>query len=371
MKVLILANNDGGLLHFRGELIAELVKARHEVIFCIPSGELVPEIEKLGASFIDNPFLIRRGTNPVDDVQLIRFYRKVLKRIQPDIVFTCTIKPNVYGGILCGKFGIPYLVNITGLGTAVENDGPLQKLTLGLYKLGLKRAQVVFFQNEANRDFMLSRGIVGNRCDLLPGSGVNLQRFRLLDYPKDDGVIRFFFFARVMREKGIEEFLEAARQIRGRHPNTEFHVCGSCEDEYRGSLEACEKDGIVIYHGSVKDVREMHALSSCTVHPTFYPEGMSNVLLESCACGRPIITTNRPGCREIVDDGVNGFVVKQRDAEDLISKIENFLALPYAEKREMGLNGRRKVEREFDRQIIVERYLKEMAVAEEAKEVRH
>jgi hypothetical protein len=158
MKVLILANNDGGLLHFRGELIAELVKAGHEVIFCIPSGELVPEIEKLGASFIDNPFLIRRGTNPVDDVQLIRFYRKVLKRIQPDIVFTYTIKPNVYGGILCGKFGIPYLVNITGLGTAVENDGPLQKLTLGLYKLGLKRAQVVFFPKRGEQGFYAIQG---------------------------------------------------------------------------------------------------------------------------------------------------------------------------------------------------------------------
>lgn len=367
MKVLILANKDEGLFRFRAELIEKLVQDGHKVIFCVPNGELVSEIEKLGATFIDCPFLNRRGTNPVDDLKLVRFYRKALEEVQPDIVFTYTIKPNVYGGILCGRLGIPYLVNVTGLGTAVENKGPLQKLTLGLYKLGLKKAQVVFFQNEVNRDFMLSKGVVAGRFELLPGSGVNLQRFRLLDYPKDDGIIRFFFFARVMREKGIEEFLEAARQIRGRHPNAEFHVCGNCEDEYRGSLDACEKDGVVIYHGSVRDVREMHAVSSCTVHPTFYPEGMSNVLLESCACGRPIITTNRAGCREVVDDGVNGFVVKQRDAEDLISKIEKFLALPYAEKREMGLKGRRKVEREFDRQIVVERYLKEMEAAEEAK----
>lgn len=370
LKVLILANKDEGLFQFRAELIEKLARDGHKVFFCVPNGEFVSEIEKLGATFIACPFLSRRGTNPVDDLKLIRFYRKTLKEVQPDIVFTYTIKPNVYGGILCGRLGIPYLVNVTGLGTAVENEGPLQKLTLRLYKLGLKKSQVVFFQNEANRDFMLSKGVVAGRCELLPGSGVNLQRFQVLDYPEDDGTTRFFYFARVMREKGIEEYLEAAKQIRSKYPHTEFHVCGSCEDEYRGSLEACEKGGVVIYHGSVKDVREMHAVSSCTVHPTFYPEGMSNVLLESCACGRPIITTNRPGCREVVDDGVNGFVVKQRDAEDLISKIENFLALPYAEKREMGLNGRRKVERKFDRQIIVERYLKEMAAAEEAKEAR-
>lgn len=370
MRVLILANNDGGLLHFRGELIERLVEDGHEASFCIPSGELVSEIVKLGATFIDCPFLSRRGTNPVDDLKLIHFYRKVLKEVRPDIVFTYTIKPNVYGGMLCGRLGIPYLVNITGLGTAVENEGPLQKLTLGLYKLGVKKAQVVFFQNETNRDFMLSKGVVAGRCELLPGSGVNLQRFQLLDYPEDDGVTRFFFFSRVMREKGIEEYLEAAKQIRSKYPHTEFHVCGRCEDEYKGSLEDCQRDGIVVYHGSVKDVREMHAVSSCTVHPTFYPEGMSNVLLESCACGRPIITTDRPGCREVVDDGINGFVVRERDAEDLVSKIEKFLALPYAEKREMGLNGRVKVERQFDRQIVVERYLKEMEAAKDAKGAR-
>ena len=163
-----------------------------------------------------------------------------------------------------------------------------------------------------------------------------------------------------MKEKGIDQYLEAAESIKIKYPDTEFHVCGFCEQEYKGRLEDLNTKGIVIYHGMVRDIKTILELTHCTIHPTYYPEGISNVLLESCACARPIITTDRSGCREVVEDGVNGFVVKQKDSKDLIRVIEKFLALSWEEKRDMGLAGRKKVEKEFDRNIVVEKYMEEI-----------
>jgi galacturonosyltransferase len=163
-----------------------------------------------------------------------------------------------------------------------------------------------------------------------------------------------------MKEKGIEQYLDAAVYIKKKYPYTRFHICGGMEQNYSEQIKRMQEQKIIIYHGNVNDMTEIYKMISCTIHPTYYPEGMSNVLLESCACGRPIITTNRSGCREIVDDGVNGYIVNQKDSKDLIEKIEKFLSLTNQERKMMGLAGRRKVEREFDRKIVVEKYLAEL-----------
>lgn len=357
MKILFLANNDVGLYQFRRELVEELLK-KHEVILALPYGERIDAFKKMGCSFIDTP-VNRRGTNPIEDLNLMRFYKRLLKETRPDIVFTYTIKPNVYGGAACAGLGIPYIVNITGLGTAVENGGLLQKLTLTLYRYGLRKAQNVFFQNSENQDFMLRHHIIKGSYDLLPGSGVNLSRYQALDYPSEE-TIHFVFIARVMREKGIDQYLEAAKFIRGKYPHTCFHICGDCEQGYAQELDELQKAGVIIYHGREKDMIPIYRAISCTVHPTYYPEGLSNVLLESCACARPIITTNRAGCREVIDDGVNGFIVKERDSQDLIEKIERFLALTWEQRKNMGLAGREKVEKEFNRNIVIEKYVREL-----------
>jgi galacturonosyltransferase len=304
--------------------------------------------------------LDRHGTNPLQELKLISFYKELIKKVKPDIVFTYTIKPNVYGGIVCSKLNIPYIANITGLGTAVENDGIMQKLTLFLYKKGLKKAQKVFFQNSSNRDFMLSKGVITGAYGMLPGSGVNLNQYHVMNYPERD-LINFLFIARVMKEKGIDQYLDAAETIHKKYPQTIFNICGAYEPEYdRTRMEKLISDGIVVYHGLVNDIAEMHKTSACTIHPTYYPEGLSNVLLESCACGRPIITTDRPGCREVVDNGINGYIVNQKDSKDLIDKIEKFLSMSFEERKQMGLAGRAKAEREFDRQIVVEAYIREI-----------
>lgn len=356
-KILILANSDSGLYNLRKELVQKLSED-NKIILCLPQGNHTEYFKNMGCAHISCSF-DRHGVNPFEELKLIRFYENVLRQEKPDLVFTYTIKPNIYGGMACARLRIPYVANITGLGTAVENGGIMQKITLALYKFGLRKAQKVFFQNSENRDFMLNRGVVKGNYDMLPGSGVNLEQYQVTEYPNHEH-IEFLFIARVMKEKGIEQYLSAAEYIRNQYPNTVFHVCGSCEQDYEEKLQKYHRRGIIVYHGRVNNIAAMHKISSCTVHPTYYPEGLSNVLLESCACGRPIITTDRAGCREVVEDGVNGFVVKQKDSRDLIEKIEQFLALSVEERRQMGLAGRAKVEKEFSRNIVIEKYLGEV-----------
>lgn len=358
MKIMILANYDAGLYRFRRELVEELLK-QHQVYICLPNGQYVPEMVEWGCQFISCELLDRHGTNPLKELKLISYYKKVLLEIKPDIVFTYTIKPNVYGGMVCGKLNIPYVANITGLGTAVENPGVMQKITLMLYRLGLKHAKKIFFQNTTNRDFMLAKKVVKGAYDLLPGSGVNLKQYLPLEYPNKE-TVDFVFVGRTMKEKGIENYLEAAEYIRGKYPETRFHICGEPEEDYEERLFLFHKKGTIVFHGTVRNMTDIYYKMSCTIHPSYYPEGLSNVLLESCASARPIITTNRAGCREVVEDGVNGFICNQNDTQDLIRQIEKFLELSWTERKSMGLAGRRKVEKEFDRQIVIEKYLKEL-----------
>lgn len=364
MKVLILANNSVGLYKFRKELLEALLAKGYDVYLSLPDGDFVSEMEQMGCHFIDTE-ISRHGVNPVTDFKLLAKYVSIVKSVKPDVVFTYTIKPNVYGGLACQYCKVPYVVNVTGLGTAVENGGVLQKITLALYKMGIRKAQKVFFQNKNNMRFMLDHKTVNGAYALIPGSGVNLEHFSPIPYPAESDGIHFVFISRIMYEKGIDQYLDAAVHFTNRFkaaqgPRTVFHVCGFCEKEYQGKLDELVANKTVVYHGMVRDVREILKDVHCTVHPSFYPEGISNVLLESCACARPVITTDRSGCREVVDDCVNGYIVKQRDSKDLIERIEKFIELSHEQKMQMGLAGRTKVEHEFDRQIVVDAYMKEM-----------
>lgn len=359
MKILVLTNNCIGLYSFRKEVMRALIEAGHKIIVSAPVDEKTKDVESLGCKIIDTQFN-RKGTNPIKDIALMLKYKELIKDIRPDVVLSYTIKPNLYGGMACQLCKVPQIANITGLGAAVENPGFLQHLTIFLYRIGLRKSKTVFFQNEDNRQFCLVHKMVKGNHQLIPGSGVNVKYHSFQNYPENDYTIRFVFISRLLKQKGVEEYFSAAEQIKAKFHNTEFHIVGWCEDAYSNELKELKKKGVVIYHGPVGDVRPLIGMVHCTIHPSFYPEGMSNVLLESCAAGRPIITTDRPGCGEIVEDEVNGFVVKQQDADDLAAKIERFILLPYEKKKEMGLAARRKVELEFDRQIVVDAYLKEV-----------
>lgn len=357
-KVLFLVNHEITVYYFRLELVERLLADGHQVLISSPSGELMEKLKAMGCEH--HPINVERhGTNPFRDLMLIREYKRLLKKTKPDIVFTYTIKPNIYGAIACRSRNVPCVANITGLGTAIEYPGLVQKIGVMLYRYAFTKVKRVFFQNEENRRFFAERKIALDAHALLPGSGVNLKRYAPLPYPSDE-TVEFVFISRIMKEKGIEEYLAAAEYFRAKYPQTRFHVCGFCEQEYEERLKELTEKGTVEYHGVVRDVPAVLARTHCTIHPSFYPEGLSNVLLESSACARPIVTTDRSGCREVIDDGVNGFIVKQKDANDLIEKIERFMSLTWEERRDMGLAGRAKVEREFDRQIVVEKYLEEL-----------
>ena len=354
--MLILVNHDVVIYNFRKELVERLLEDNYEVYISSPYGERIDDLIEMGCNYIEAK-IDRHGTNLLDELKLLLYYRKIIKEVDPEVVLTYTIKPNIYGGMACRFLNIPYLANITGLGTAVENDGLMQKVSIFLYKIAFQNINRVFFQNKENRQFFIENNIANDSHRLIPGSGVNLDHFDVLEYP-DDEKIKFLMMSRIMKEKGIEQYLDAAQYYKDN--DIEFHICGFCEEEYEERLNNLEDDGIIKYHGMVRDVRKYIADTHCTIHPTYYPEGMSNVLLESAASGRPLITTNRSGCQEIVDDGINGFLVKQKDSQDLIDKINKFLQLSHIEKEEMGLAGRKKVEKEFDRQIVVDAYMEEI-----------
>ncbi len=357
-SVLVISNDSKYTYDFRREVISEIIKNNYSVTIVTNFSSKMNELQKLGVNLIESN-IDRRGKNPFKDLCLFRFYRKIIKKMRPDVVLTYTIKPNIYGGLVSRLHKVAYFPNITGLGTAVENKGILQFITIKLYKIALKNAKVIFFQNKENMNFMNKKGIKGKKHLLLPGSGVNVQYYGYLSY-LNSKKLHFLFIGRVMKEKGIDYYLNAAKIIKLKYPNTVFHVLGSCEEDYIAKLNEYEKKGIIKYHGKVENVQEFQSFSHCTIHPTYYPEGMSNVLLESAASGRPIIASNRSGCREIIDNGKNGFLVETKNLEDLVNKIEKFINLPYEKKRNMGLYGRNKVIKEFNRNIVVNQYLNEI-----------
>lgn len=348
------------IFRFRKELIERCIAEGYDVWTAFPNGshgeqERGEDVAKeMGCHFIEIK-INRRGFHPVEEFRLCLRIRDVVRQIRPDMLLTYTVKPNLYGGIAARAYGIPYMMNITGLGSALGKKGLLYGLLRRLTMRNIKTAFRVFFQNEQDRVFFQVRGYCGTNIEMLPGSGVNLEEYRLLDYP-DDKVIRFLYVARVMREKGIEQFLELARHYR-RQKEIEFHICGDCEEDYEALLRRLEQEKIIIYHGQVSDVITYIKYSHCLVLPTFYHEGVPNSLLEAAACGRPVITTDHPGCREAVEDGVSGYLVRAQDENDLIDKAERFLQLTNEERAEMGRAGRRKMEREFNREIVVGKYI--------------
>ena len=355
MNILILANSVVGLHSFRKEVVKAIVDAGYTVYVAFPDkDERAEYFNSIGCRYIDIPFE-RRGINPLKDVLLLLNYWKSIKKIKPVAVLTYTIKPNVYGGLASAISGVPLIANITGLGDSLENPGLLQKLTMALYKLGLRKANTVFFQNSSNKEFCIKNGLVrAEQTQLLPGSGVNLHHHIYQEYPSD-GKVKFLYIARLLKDKGVDEYFEAARVIRERHPETEFQILGPCEGKYKKDLEELCNKGVVKYLGTTSDVRPFIGNAHCCIMPSYH-EGLSNVNLESAANGRPVITTDVPGCRETVDNSVTGILCQARSADSLIEAVEKFIQLPYEQTIKMGINGRKKMEREYNSQLIIDAY---------------
>lgn len=353
-KVMILANSSGGLYDFRNEVVMELLK-KYEVTICLPDHVKTDLLKNEGCNIIEIP-MNRRGVNPIEDIKLYHSYKKVIKQIQPDIILTYTIKPNIYGGFAARQARAPYLSTITGLGTTFQKDGLFKKIIIHMYRVGLKKAECIFFQNAQNQSIFNECRIAGKKSKLVSGSGVDLKLHKFEEYEKGDTTI-FLFIARIMKEKGIDEFLKAAEELHSE--KVQFQILGACDEDYESILKKYEDKRIVKLLGFQKEVHDFIKASSAVVLPTYH-EGMSNVLMEASATGRPVIATDISGCREIYVDGITGFGCEARSADSLISALKRFIALNTKERAEMGKCAREKMEQEFDRTLVTDVYIDEV-----------
>lgn len=359
MNILIICNCASGLEVFRGMLIRELIKEGNTVSAIVPlvdnKKEWISEkqIEEMECRLIRIP-MERRGMNPIHDLKLMIAYVCAIKQERPDLVITYTIKPNAYGGIACRLLHVPYAANITGLGTAFQNDGPLRKFVSALYKIALKKARIVFFENEENQQIILHAGIIRKeQACLLNGAGVDLERFSCQPYPGNDGRTRFLFIGRIMKEKGIDELFAAMKNLRADGVECSLDILGGFDEDYSTVIEAYEQEGWLKYWGYQDDVRPFIASCHCFVLPSWH-EGMANTNLECAASGRPVITSNIHGCMEAVEDGVTGFLCEKQNVDNLYETMKRFCELSAEEREAMGLAGRKRMEAEFDKKKVVE-----------------
>lgn len=359
-KILILSNHHSYTYNFRKEVIEKLLRHNYKVYIVLPYGEKVDNLIEMGCEFI-NIKLDRRGKNPFKDLKTIYEYYKIINKIKPIAVLTYTIKPSLYGGLVSKFLKVPFFPNITGLGSALEKKGFLKKILLKTYRYIYKDAKKVFFQNQDNLNLFRTKKIIKDNFELIPGSGVNLTAFPYREYPVDNENINFIFVSRIMKEKGIDYYLDAAKIIKKKYPNCNFIVCGFCEEDYEEKLNKLTNEGIIKYIGVQSEISNILSNTHCVIHPTFYPEGISNILLEASASGRPVITTNRTGCKEVVNNNVTGLLIKEKNLDDLVEKINYFIKLSALEKKQMGIKARQKVSEEFDREIIVNRYFREIS----------
>lgn len=354
-KILVITNHSYMLWRFRRELIQALLE-EHEVVISTPFVGHEEDFAGIGCRMIETE-VDRRGINPVTDLHLYRKYVKLLKAEQPDMVITYSIKPNIYAGFACRVQKIPYCVNVQGLGTAFQKPGLAQIVTV-MYRTALKKAKTVFFENEGNAVIFRERRITSEaRQTLLPGAGINLEYYSYEEYPENEA-FHFLYLGRIMKEKGMDELLGAMVKLHEKYgKRVVLDLVGFFEDEYKEQVEKLAEMGAAVFHGFQENPGPYYKAADCIVLPSYH-EGLSNVLLEAAATGRPVITSDIPGCRETVNDGETGYLCRVKDEEELCQKMEEMFKLTVGERRQMGVRGRRKMETEFAKDEVVRRTLR-------------
>ena len=355
-KILILTNHSYMLYRFRTELIQTLMKD-HEVVLSMPFVGHEEDFMAMGLRCIETE-VDRRGINPKRDLKLFRFYRSLLKAEKPDMVITYSIKPNIYGGWACQLAGIPYCANVQGLGTAFQKQGLAQMVTV-MYKTALRKARTVFFENQGNANEFVSRHIIPEKkITLLSGAGINLDAYPYTPYPENDQV-HFLYLSRLMAEKGVRELLTAMKRLHDElGDRVVLDLVGFYDDEAcQAQAEELVQEGIAVFHGFQSEPRPYYAAADCVVLASYH-EGMSNVLLEAAATGRPVITSDIYGCREAVDEGVSGLLCTVKDADSLYEQMKKMALLSRQEREQMGIAGRKRMEQQFDKRKVVEQTIR-------------
>jgi len=362
MKVMIVLNTAWNLFNFRGGLIRALVEKGYEVVAVAPHDEYAARLAELGCRFVALP-MDNKGTHPGRDLLLLVRFVRLLSNERPDVYLGYTIKPNIYGSLAAHLLGIPVVNNIAGLGTVFIRDSWLTRLVRSLYKAAMLRSHHVFFQNNEDMGLFVERGLVAaGRVSRLPGSGINLDLFHCKPMPASENrEFQFLLVARLLWDKGVGEYVEAARIVRQKYPTVRFQVLGFLDvlnntAVSRAEMEQWVREGVVEYLGVADDVKPYMADADCVVLPS-YREGVPRSLLEAAAIGRPIVTTDAVGCRDAVDDGVTGLLCRVANAADLAEKLLKMIEMHPDGRAKMASAGRRKMELEFDERIVIERYM--------------
>jgi glycosyltransferase involved in cell wall biosynthesis len=361
MRIAIVINTSWNIFNFRMNLAKALMRAGHEVVAIAPPDAYSERLKEAGMQYVP-VHMENKGTNPVKDLFLIRQFYQIYKAAKPDVILQYTIKPNIYGTLAAKLAGIPVINNVSGLGTVFIVKNLVSKVALGLYKFAFQFPAKVFFQNRDDQELFLEHKLVKREItDVLPGSGVDTERFLPAADPVRNPDFRFLMIARVLFEKGIVEYVEAAKELKKRYPEARFQLLGSFDEAgnigiKRTDFEDWIKGGEIEYLGTSDEVASVITQSDCVVLPS-YREGTPKTLLEAAAMGKPIVTTDVPGCKETVVDSENGFLCEVRSAADLAQKMEKVLKLSEAEHSDMGKASRQLALTKFDEKHVIDRYL--------------
>jgi glycosyltransferase involved in cell wall biosynthesis len=360
-KIIIVSNTSWSLFNFRLGIARSLKESGYEVVLIAPFDEYSQRLEEEFEYY--DVYMNNKGTNPKEDIKTTIEFYKLYKKLKPDVVLHYTIKPNIYGTIACNLLGIKTVNNIAGLGTLFIKQNFVTKIAKWLYKYSQSKADKIFFQNSDDYEMFTSEGLVEKiKCDVLPGSGVDTSKFVPMEYVKKDDKFRFLLIARMLWDKGVGEYVEAAKIIKPKYPHVEFQLLGFLDVINKSAISKEQMqewvdEGLVNYLGVSDNVKEEIVKADCIVLPSFYREGTPRILLESASMAKPIITTDNVGCRDVVDDGVNGYLCEVRNTQDLADKMEMMLNLSEDERKSMGKAGRVKMVNEFDEGIVIGKYM--------------
>lgn len=362
-KIIIVANTSWYLFNFRLNLMLHLRNLGYEVIAVAPLDDYSSRFAAHGIQFNEMP-MDNKGTNPLKDSLLIFRFVLLFLKLKPGCILSYTPKCNIYGALAAGFFNIPIINNVSGLGTAFIRENLVTNIVKWLYIVSLRKSAKIFFQNKDDLSLFIDKGLVkAELTGLLPGSGVDVHRFT----PAENSIPRtkfvFLLVARMLKDKGIVELVEATQLLKKQYPHIECQLLGFLDAKNPSAvsskeMQAWAKEGLVNYLGVSDSVVDFLRQADCVVLPSYYREGVPRSLLEAASVGKPIITTDWIGCREVVDDGINGYLCEPRNVVDLKAKMEKMLLLSEAERVQMGYKGREKVLKQFDEQIVIDRYVK-------------
>lgn len=351
-KLIIIGNISSSTRVFRAELLESLVKRYTVWLIAQFTPKDLKFFTDMGVKCIDLP-IDRRGKNPLKDAVLLMGYFHHIRTIKPDLVLTFTIKPNIYAGLVCRWLKIKYIATVEGLGTIFNTDASfVNRCVQKLYGLGIQKAEAVFYLNDYIREVLLKLGVKEQQLRYTPGMGVNLEKFTPQPYPPEHP-FRILTIGRIMKEKGIGEVLAASDELIKQIPDLEWHICGAPEKGEEHWVEEMTKRPWIKYHGVLADPRPMYAMVHATTTTTTYHEGLSTVCIESLACARPVLGTNVYGVKEIIDDGITGYIIKPYDYRDVVNVVYKFYKLAYSEKQNMTIEARNKVCQLYDRNMVI------------------